>query len=275
MRYTKNNLLKKGDDKGKMIIDFQNVNFIRQEQKLLSQITWQVNKGEYWGILGLNGAGKSLLLQLITGNLWPTNGQLTVLDQKFGQTSIPELSKRIGWINSTLPMRVSQQEVAERIVLSGKFASFGIYQKFQDKDLEQAKALLHQLRLSQVIGKSFAILSQGQKQLVLITRALMANPELLILDEPCNGLDLFAKESFLQQMNHLLLAKNGPTLLYVTHHTEELPQALNHLLMLKEGQIFATGKTKELLTNEKLQAFYGQEIQLHIFANQRIAVLPK
>lgn len=96
MRYTKNNLLKKGDDKGKMIIDFQNVNFIRQEQKLLSQITWQVNKREHWGILGLNGAGKSLLLQLIPGNLWPTNGQLTVLDQKFGQTSIPELSKRIG-----------------------------------------------------------------------------------------------------------------------------------------------------------------------------------
>lgn len=258
-----------------MVIDFQNVDFIRNQQKLLTQINWQVKRGEHWGILGLNGAGKSLLLQLITGNLWPSSGKLTVLGEVFGQTSIPELNQRIGWVTSLLQQRIPQHEVAEKIVLSGKFASFGIYQDYQASDLAQAKAQLEQLQVAHVIGQPFGILSQGQKQLVLIARALMANPELLILDEPCNGLDLFAREDLLKQINQLLLAQGGPTLLYVTHHTEELPQALNQLLMLKNGQIFAKGATQQLLTYEKLQNFYQREIQLLPLADHRIAVLPK
>ena len=114
-----------------MILSFEDVSLIRNQLTLLQDINWQIKKGEHWGILGLNGAGKSLLLQLITGNLWPTTGKLTVLGQTFGHTSIPELNKRIGWIANHMQTRIPQYESAEKIVLSGKFASFGIYQEYK------------------------------------------------------------------------------------------------------------------------------------------------
>ena len=185
------------------IISLENVQLIRNHKFLLNQIQWQVEQGENWALLGLNGAGKTLLLQIITGNLWPSSGKVTVLGEVFGQTSLPELSKRIGWISSALQVRLRANEFAEQIVLSGKFASIGIYQKYEPEDLMHAKNLLEHLEAASLIGKTYGQLSQGERQIVLIARGLMAEPELLILDEPCTGLDLFARERLLQQIAHL------------------------------------------------------------------------
>lgn len=257
------------------ILSFEQIDFIRQKKYLLESINWRINAGEDWAILGLNGAGKSLMLQMISGNLWPTTGRLTVLGEVFGRTSIPDLTKRIGWVSQSLQERIHREELAELIVLSGKFASIGIYQHFSQEDLQEAKDLLASLGGEKLIGKVYQILSQGEKQLVLIARALMGKPELLILDEPCNGLDLFAREDLLRRIEKLKQAADAPSLLYVTHHTEEILPLLNQVLMIRDGKIFKQGKREELLTESVLNAFYFRPITLHSMGSDRLMVVPK
>lgn len=257
------------------ILAFEKVQFIRQQHALLQDIDWRIKAGEDWAVLGLNGAGKSLLLNMISGNLWPTSGKLTVLSQVFGETSIPDLTKRIGWVSQSLQEKIHREEQAEYIVLSGKFASIGIYQNYSDADLEEAKQLLVSLGAKKLIGKVYQILSQGEKQIVLIARALMAKPELLILDEPCNGLDLFAREDLLARIKQMKQTANAPSLLYVTHHTEEILPLLNHVLMIRDGKIFKQGQREELLSEEVLNDFYQRPITLHEMRGDRKMVIPK
>lgn len=254
---------------------FEQVSLIREKKILLNDINWTVKENENWAILGLNGAGKTLLLQLITGYIWPSKGRLTVLDEVFGKTSIPALQRRIGWVSTALQYRIKDYETAEKIVLSGKFASIGIYQKYTEEDLDQAKNILRSFGANHLIGKKYQILSQGERQLVLIGRAMMTNPELLILDEPCNGLDLFAREKLLGHIEKIALAADSPTLLYVSHHTEELLRCFEYLMLLKNGQIFAQG-TRELLFNkETLTSFYEEPIQIFELGPNRFAVYPQ
>lgn len=255
--------------------EFKNVSFIRDKKTLLNNVNWKVDASENWAILGLNGAGKTLLLQLICGYLWPSKGQLEVLDQVFGQASIPELQQRIGWVSTALSYRMKNWETAEKIVLSGKFASIGLYQNYTNEELEQAKIILKNAGGESLIGKRYDVLSQGERQLVLISRALMTNPELLILDEPCNGLDLFAREKLLNQIQHIAEQKNHPTLLYVTHHTEEILPCFTHLMLLKNGEIFAQGKQNELFHEKALADFYAEAIQIIPLKNERFAIYPK
>ncbi|MHC5269153.1 ABC transporter ATP-binding protein [Enterococcus sp. LJL98] len=256
------------------IIDLQEVHYIRQRKTLLQQINWKVQQGEHWALLGLNGAGKTLLLQIITGNLWPSSGQVAILGEVFGQTSLPELSKRIGWVSSALQVRLRMNELAEKIVLSGKFASIGIYQAYDENDLDQAKSLLKNLGSTALIGKTYQQLSQGEKQIVLIARALMAQPELLILDEPCTGLDLFAREELLHNIQKLADTPHAPTILFVTHHTEEIMPFISHVCLLREGTIFTQGERATILKNETLQAFYQRPIQIAPFAKTRQVISP-
>ena len=257
------------------ILSFEQVQFIRQKNTLLQDIDWRINAGEDWAVLGLNGAGKSLMLNMISGNLWPTSGKLTVLGEVFGRTSIPDLTKRIGWVIQSLQERIHRDEQAEYIVLSGKFASIGIYQNFSDTDMEEAKQLLISLGAKKLIGKVYQVLSQGEKQIVLIARALMAKPELLILDEPCNGLDLFAREDLLERIKQMKQAAEAPSLLYVTHHTEEILPLLNHVLMIRDGKIFKQGQRDELLTESVLNDFYQRPIAIHTMGDDRKMVIPK
>lgn len=255
--------------------EFKNVSFIRDKKTLLNNVNWKVDVSENWAILGLNGAGKTLLLQLICGYLWPSSGRLEVLGQIFGEASIPELQRRIGWVSTALQYRMKNWETAEKIVLSGKFASIGLYQSYTEAELEHAKQILIDAGGESLIGKRYDVLSQGERQLVLISRALMTNPELLILDEPCNGLDLFAREKLLTQIQQIANQDEHPTLLYVTHHTEEILPCFNHLMLLKDGEIFAKGKQEELFGEEKLADFYAEPIQIIPLKNERFAVYPK
>ncbi|GCF95522.1 ABC transporter ATP-binding protein [Enterococcus florum] len=257
------------------ILTFEEVSLIRQKKKLLDSINWQIEEGEDWALLGLNGAGKTLLLQLISGNMWPTRGKLTVLNQIFGKTSIPDLTKRIGWVSNLLQYRFQQTEEAERIVLSGKFASIGIYQQYQKEDMEEAKQLLSSLSGKDLIGKPYQVLSQGERQVVLIARALMAKPELLILDEPCTGLDLFAREDLLERIQQIKQGKGAPSLLYVTHHTEEILPLITHVLMVKDGKIFKKGTREALITEENLTSFYSRPITIRALTKDRLIVMPK
>lgn len=257
------------------ILAFEKVQFIRQQTVLLQDLNWRIQAGEYWVVLGLNGAGKSLMLNMISGNLWPSSGKLTVLGELFGRTSIPDLTKRIGWVSQSLQERILRQERAEYIVLSGKFASIGIYQNYSEAELAEACQILSSLGGEKLIGKVYQVLSQGEKQLVLIARALMAKPELLILDEPCNGLDLFAREELLTRIKKLKQTADAPSLLYVTHHTEEILPEFTHVLMIRDGKIFKQGKRNELLQEQVLNDFYQRPIALHAMGEERLMVIPK
>ena len=257
------------------IIELEDVSYIREKNPLLQQINWTINPGEHWAILGLNGAGKTLLLQIITGNLWPSKGKVTVLGEVFGQTSIPELSKRIGWVSTALQVRLRMNETAENIVLSGKFASIGLYQHYTLEELQQAKQVLMSLGAATVIGKTYQQLSQGERQIVLIARALMAKPALLILDEPCTGLDLFAREELLQRIEKLASEPHAPTILFVTHHTEEIMPFISHIALLKEGHFFKQGPREELLQSALLQAFYQRAIEVTPYTEERYMITPK
>lgn len=257
------------------ILSFEHINLSKDGTPLLTDINWQIHSGEDWGLLGLNGAGKTLMLQMIAGNLWPSSGKLTVLGEVFGKTNIPNLTKRIGWVSNILQHKFYQNDVAEEIVLSGKFASIGIWQSYSAADLHTARELLASLGGASLLGKSYQVLSQGEKQLVLMARALMAKPELLILDEPCNGLDLFAREDLLARIQQIKAQPNAPTVLMVTHHTEEIPDFISHVLMIRDGQIVRQGPRAELMTPEVLTAFYQKPIAIHPYSNGRMIVQPR
>lgn len=193
-------------------IDVQGITYNRDQKTLLADVTWRVRKGEHWALLGLNGSGKTTLLNMITGYIWPTRGSVAVLGETYGTVDLRELRKSIGWVSSSLQEKLHASDRTQYVVLSGKFATIGLYDKPDDDDFEQAAELMRQLGCAHLWDRPYQTCSQGEKQKVLIARALMASPKLLILDEPCNGLDLFARETLLGGIEALGAQADAPTL---------------------------------------------------------------
>ncbi|MDM5337428.1 ABC transporter ATP-binding protein [Fictibacillus enclensis] len=245
------------------VISFEDVSWRRDGQNILSEINWEVKTNEHWAILGLNGSGKTSLLNIVTGYHFSTTGKVTVLGNEFGKTNLPNLRKKIGYVSSSLEKfsQLLEQETVEEVVVSGKFASFGIYEEVTDEDWEKAGSLLTALRLDYLNGKTFNKLSQGEKRRVLIARALMCDPEILILDEPCTGLDVFSREEVLGLMDDIV--QKNSHLLYVTHHIEEISDVITHVLLLRDGQIVASGPKQEVLTSESLSETYKMPVDVH------------
>ncbi|MEH7345423.1 ABC transporter ATP-binding protein [Bacillus sp. JJ1532] len=234
------------------IVTFKNVSWRRNGEEILSNLNWSIGQNEHWAILGLNGSGKTSLLNIVTGYQFPTAGEVAVLGNIFGKTNLPELRREIGFVSSSLD-RFSNSlnhETVEDIVLSGKFASIGLYEEVSTKDVEKAESIINSLRLDYLKGKHFRLLSQGEKRRVLIARALMSNPKLLILDEPCTGLDVLSREEVLFLIKAIV--NNNCHLIYVTHHIEELVEEITHALLLRDGKIVAAGPKREVLTDELL-----------------------
>lgn len=259
----------------KSILSFRDVSLERGNKTILKHIDWTIQPKQNWAVLGLNGAGKTTMLKLIHGDLWPTTGQLEVLGGLFGHISIPKLTRRIGWVSTALQDWLHPGDIVEKIVLSGKFASIGIYEKYTRAELDQAKSILIDMGGERLIGKTYQVLSQGERQLVMIARAMMAQPELLILDEPCNGLDLFAREALLERIAKIADLPASPALLFVSHYTEELMPCFQNVLLLKDGEVYQQGRREDILTNETLSHFYEAPIQTAQVGENRLAVYPK
>ncbi|WP_370621835.1 ABC transporter ATP-binding protein [Bacillus sp. JCM 19034] len=242
----------------RMVISLNKVSWKQQQKLIVDEVSWKVEKGEHWVILGLNGSGKTSILNMITGYVWPSKGNIHVLGHEYGKVNIPELRKSIGWVSASLDQQVANRlhNVLE-VVISGKFASIGLYEQTTDEDRKKAQQLLKTLRIEQLSNQFFNQLSQGEKRRVLIARALMANPKILILDEPCNGLDLYAKEQLLEMLKMYAEEENGPTIIYVTHHIEEMISSFTHVLLVREGKIVAAGKKRDVLNNETLSKTYN------------------
>lgn len=246
------------------MIHIENIHLYRNDKKILNDLSWHVQKGQHWAILGLNGSGKTTLLKVINGYIWPNKGNVQVLGETYGKTYIPKLRTRIGWVSNAMIDNFNWQDNAIEIVLSGKFGALRLFNDVTEEEINHAVSIMKHFHCDHLANKSFEHLSQGERQRVQIARAIMADPEILILDEPCGGLDLIERENLLQTIEQIADAENGPTLIYVTHHVEEILPCFSHVLLMKDGKNVEANAREVVLTDELLSDFFGREISLQI-----------
>lgn len=244
------------------VIELNGVSWKRENRMILEQIDWKVRQGEHWAVLGLNGSGKTTLLNMINGYIWPTKGQVSVLGHPFGTIDLRELRKSIGWVSSSLQERIQPALKAQHVVISGKYASIGLFEKPTEEDFARAERLMARLGCDHLIDSTYQTCSQGEKQKLLIARALMASPKLLILDEATNGLDFLSREALLENVAELASEPDGPTLLMVTHHIEEVLPAFGRTLLIRRGRVFAQGFSRDVLSSDLLSAFFETTVQV-------------
>jgi iron complex transport system ATP-binding protein len=260
----------------KPVLEISNLKIQRDGVKILDDVNWRVEPGQHWAILGANGSGKTSLLSALTGYLMPTAGEIILLGKQYGKADWRELRKEIGIVSSSVRQMMAEDEPALETVASGKFAMIDFWGRLSKADRNRALKILRQIECMHLAQRSWRVLSQGERQRILIGRALMARPRVLILDEPCAGLDPAAREHFLQFLQRLGKDKHAPTLTLVTHHVEEIMPVFSRALVLKDGKVLASGKKSETVTARNLARAFGAKLSLQ-FKSGRFAmrVLPR
>jgi iron complex transport system ATP-binding protein len=252
----------------KPILEISDLRIQRDETVILDGVNWRVEAGEHWAILGANGSGKTSLLSALTGYLMPTAGEISMLGEIYGQSDWRELRKKVGLVSSSVRQMMTDDEPALETVASGKYAMIDFWGRVTSAEKAQATKLLRQVECEYLAGRIWRVLSQGERQRVLVARALMAKPHALILDEPCTGLDPAAREHFLQFLQRLGKRKNAPTLVLVTHHVEEIMPVFSRMLILKNGRVLAAGKKPDVLNAKNLSRAFGARMRLQQTGNR-------
>jgi iron complex transport system ATP-binding protein len=243
------------------ILELSGISVRRGNRVILGPLNWQVLEGERWVILGPNGAGKTTLLQICSSLIHPTTGEINILGEKLGKVDVFELRTRIGLTSSALVEQLSPDELVMDVVLTAAYAMLGRWQEKYDLwDESRAMALLTALGVRELGERLFGSLSEGEKKRVQIARALMADPELLLLDEPASSLDLGGREDLLRRIESLSKDPLAPATVIVTHHIEEIPVGTTHALLLREGAVVAQGEVASVITDQNLTQAYGLAI---------------
>ena len=219
---------------------------------ILDAVSWQIQPGEHWALIGANGSGKSTLLSIVSGDLWPSRGVVRVLGEEYGRVDKREHRKQIGVVSSALAGNLPSQDTGLEVATSGIRAMIGRLGPLDPDELARGARALDRVRAADCAPKPFGVLSQGERQRVMIARALVNEPKLLILDEACGGLDPIAREHFLADLQALSIEPGGPTQIHVTHHLEEVPPFVTHALVLREGSVLASGAASAVLTSDCL-----------------------
>ncbi len=247
-----------------MVLDLQQVSLKKDGNWILKDVDWQIEKREHWTLLGLNGAGKTARLHMLCSYYFPTKGKVKVINRQFGKDILGEqLRQQIGIVSSTIKQRIYGTDSAYQVILSGAFASIGLYETPTDEMRDKAKQLLKDLDCFSYANRPYRTLSQGEQQRVLIGRALMNNPKLLILDEPTTGLDFIAREKLLESIEKISKEEDGPAIIYVTHHVEEILPTFTKTLLLKDGRVFKQGLTKDMIESGNLTDFFGLPVEVN------------
>jgi iron complex transport system ATP-binding protein len=244
------------------ILEVSGLTVARGATTILREVSWRVRRGEHWAILGSNGSGKTSLLKSITGYLSPTAGDLLLLGRRYGETDWRELRLELGLVTSALQASIPAAEPALETVVSGKYAQLDLWAPPSRTDRAEARRWLRFVGALPLAAREWLFLSQGERQRVLIARALMARPRLLILDEPCAGLDPVAREEFLRFVEALARRRGGPALVLVTHHVEEITPAFTHVLLLRGGAVFAAGPKRRVVTTRALSGALGGAVSV-------------
>lgn len=235
----------------------------RAGRDILGAIDWTVRAGERWVVMGPNGAGKSTLLQIAAARLHPTAGDVAILGEVLGAVDVFELRPRIGLSSAQLAVQVPQDELVQDAVVTAAYGVTGTWREaYEPEDRMRALGLASAWGLSRLAHRRFGSLSDGERKRVLIARALMTDPELLLLDEPAAGLDLGGREALVARLAELAADEDSPALVLVTHHLEEIPQGFTHALLLSEGAAVAAGPIEETLTQEHLSAAFATPLKI-------------
>ncbi len=234
----------------------------RDENRILDALSWEIHQGEQWCILGANGSGKTSLLRALTGYFMPTAGEIYLLGHQYGEADWRDIRLKLGIVSSAVRQMMADSEPAEVSVVSGKYAMIDYWGEPHDKDLRQARRILKRVECAHLAKRPWAYLSQGERQRILIGRALMAKPSLLILDEPCAGLDPGAREHFLQFLQRLGSGPKAPTTILVTHHVEEIVPVYSHVLMLRDGRVLCAGPKRQVMNSKNLSRLFAAETTL-------------
>lgn len=245
------------------VLRLTDVSYVRNQRPILDGLNWAVEDSERWVVLGPNGAGKTTLMKLATASDFPTRGTVDVLDERLGKVDVFELRTRIGFVSSASARRIPATELVRDVVLTAAYSVEGRWrEQYDDIDVRQAERVLAEWNLEAFADSKFGTLSDGERKRAMIARAVMTDPELLLLDEPSASLDLGARERLLQMLSGFAQSPYSPAMIMVTHHVEEIPPGFTHVLMLNEGRVQAAGPIAETLTAENLEATFGMAFDL-------------
>ncbi|NNG41071.1 ABC transporter ATP-binding protein [Flexivirga sp. ID2601S] len=245
------------------VLALADVSVVRGGKRLLDGVDWEVEEGERWVVLGPNGAGKTTLLQLAAGRLHPTSGVVGILEEVLGAVDVFELRPRIGLASASIAERIPNAERVGDVVVTAAYGMVGRWrEKYDDFDHGRAAELLDALGAGPLIDRRFGTLSEGERKRVQIARALMTDPELMLLDEPAAGLDLGGREDLVARLGEIAQDVEAPALVLVTHHVEEIPAGFTDVLMLRDGKVVAQGPIEATLTADNLSATFGMPLTL-------------
>ncbi|MDR1077162.1 MAG: ABC transporter ATP-binding protein [Propionibacteriaceae bacterium] len=245
------------------VIDVLDVTVRRGQSLLLDRVDWTVDEAERWVVIGPNGAGKTTLMRIVSAHLFPTSGRVRLLDEELGRVDVFELRPRIGVCSTAMTDQIPPQEAVGDVVMSAAYAIFGRWREdYLEIDRRRADSLMNALRVDQLSQRRFGTLSEGERKRVQIARALMTDPELLILDEPTAGLDLAGRELLLETLTDVALDPRSPASILVTHHVEEIPVGVTHALLLKQGRVVAAGPIERVLTAELMSWTFDLPLEL-------------
>ncbi|WP_454167049.1 ABC transporter ATP-binding protein [Microbacterium lacticum] len=247
------------------VLEFADVVVRRNARNIVDHVDWTVTDDQRWVVLGPNGAGKTTILQLAATLLHPTSGEVTILDERLGRTDVFELRPRIGFASSAMARRVPPEETVLDVVLTAAFSVLGRWnEEYETIDERRARRVLGEWKLDHLADRTFGTLSDGEQKRVQIARAVMTDPELLLLDEPTASLDLGAREEMLGLLGGYAQAPTTPAMVMVTHHVEEIPVGFTHVLLLRDGAVVAAGPVEETLTAQNLSDTFGMPIALSV-----------
>ena len=240
------------------VLHLRGVGVRRGDATLLRDVFWRVRTGQRWAVIGANGAGKTTLLQVVAAVAVPTDGSATLLGELTDEADLDELQTRIGWASAAVADRLAGHTRVLDVVMTAAHASLSRGdQEYETYDEDRAQTLLNQLGCRALVDREFGTLSEGERKRVQIARALMTDPELLLLDEPAAGLDLGAREALLRRLSRLAKDPSAPSMIMVTHHVEEIPIGFTHALLLKAGRVVAAGPLASVLTGPLLSTTFG------------------
>ncbi|WP_276351406.1 ABC transporter ATP-binding protein [Cohnella caldifontis] len=242
------------------MIHLRQLTLQRGERAILRGVNLEVKSGEHWALLGRNGSGKTSVLEIVTGYQFPTTGTVDVLGHRYGQVDLREVRKQIGYISSNLVEKLTLRDPVWEVVAGGYYAYLRLYQEVPEEVKERALSELERAGMRKMADQPFGTLSQGERKKALLARTMMASPELLILDEPCAGLDYYEREKFLDTLG--AFASKELSILYVTHHIEEIVPLFTHAALMTDGRISAQGPKRDVLTAEFMQEAYDLPLQV-------------